>query len=80
GKVPQWYNPVTDRTSALANWKIENERTIVSVTLEANESGFVIFKEESKEVLAKAKAAEFEKIQVLDENWELQFDPEFKGP
>ncbi|URM36242.1 glycosylhydrolase-like jelly roll fold domain-containing protein [Flavobacterium anhuiense] len=80
GKVPQWYNPVTDQTSALANWKIENGRTIVSITLEANESGFVIFKEGTKEVLAKGKIAEFEKVQVLDENWELQFDPEFKGP
>ncbi|WP_433831603.1 glycosyl hydrolase [Flavobacterium anhuiense] len=80
GKVPQWYNPVTDKTSVLTNWKIENGRIIVSLTLEANESGFVIFKEETKEVLAKGKVSEFEKVQVLDENWELQFDPEFKGP
>ncbi|KRD08935.1 DNA-binding protein [Flavobacterium sp. Root901] len=80
GKLPQWYNPVTDKTTVLENWKIENGRTIVSLSLNENESGFVIFKEETKEVLAKAKVAEFEKVQVLDENWELQFDPEFKGP
>jgi len=80
GKIPVWYNPVTDKTAVLENWKIENGRTIVSLSLNENESGFVIFKEETKEVLAKAKVAEFEKVQVLDENWELQFDPEFKGP
>lgn len=80
GKLPQWYNPVTDKTTVLENWKIENGRTIVSLSLNENESGFVIFKEETKEVLSKAKVAEFEKVQVLDENWELQFDPEFKGP
>ena len=57
GKVPQWYNPVTDQTLALANWKIENGRTIVAINLEANESGFVIFKEEAKEVFAKGKAS-----------------------
>ncbi|SEO66482.1 alpha-L-rhamnosidase [Flavobacterium sp. CF108] len=79
GKIPVWYNPVTDKTSALANWKIENGRTILTINLDANESGFVIFKEETKEVLAQGKSSEFEKVQTLDENWELQFDPAFKG-
>ncbi|HQK39272.1 MAG TPA: glycosyl hydrolase, partial [Flavobacterium alvei] len=82
GKIPVWYNPVTDKTSALANWKIENGRTIVALALDANESGFVIFKEETKEVQAKGyqKGLEFENVQTLDENWELQFDSEYKGP
>jgi hypothetical protein len=82
GKVPQWYNPVTDKTSKLTNWKIENGRTIVALTLDANESGFVIFKGEAKEVSAKSdqKNLEFETVQTLDENWNLQFDPAFKGP
>lgn len=82
GKIPQWYNPVTDKTSALANWKIENGRTIVSIHLEANESGFVIFKEETTAILVQGyqKGMEFESVQTLDENWELQFDSEFKGP
>lgn len=82
GKIPVWYNPVTDKTTILSNWKVENERTIVSINLEANESGFVIFKEKTKEVLAKGnqKGIEFESVQTLDENWELQFDSEYKGP
>jgi hypothetical protein len=82
GKIPVWYNPVTDTTSALANWKIENGRTIVDINLDANESGFVIFKENTKEVLAQGyqKGLEFENVQTLDENWELQFDPKYKGP
>ena len=82
GKIPQWYNPITDKTSALANWKIENRRTIVSIHLEANESGFVIFKEETTAILAQGyqKGMEFESVQPLDENWELQFDSEYKAP
>jgi len=82
GRTPEWYNPVTDKTTTLANWKIENGRTIVLINLEANESGFVIFKDETKEVLAQGnqKGIEFESVQTLDENWELRFDPEFKGP
>jgi hypothetical protein len=82
GKIPQWYNPVTDKTTALTNWKMENGRTIVSINLDANESGFVIFKEETTAILAQGyqKGMEFVSVQTLDENWELQFDPEFKGP
>ena len=82
GKIPQWYNPVTDKTTALANWKIENERTIVTISLAENESGFVIFKEKTTAILAKGyqKGIEFDSVQTLDENWELQFDPAFFGP
>ncbi|PIF70873.1 glycosyl hydrolase [Flavobacterium sp. 2] len=82
GKIPVWYNPVTDKTSDTAKWMIENDRTIVSITLDANESGFVIFKDEIKELLVEnyKKSPEFEIVQSLDENWELQFDPAFKGP
>lgn len=82
GKIPVWYNPVTDKTTALPNWKIENGRTIVTITLDKNESGFVIFKEETKNVSAQGyqKGYDFETVQTLDDNWELQFDSEFKGP
>ena len=82
GKIPVWYNPVTDTSSALANWKIENGRTIIPLELDKNESGFVIFKEETQNSSAKGNQnnADFETVQTLDENWELQFDAEFKGP
>jgi hypothetical protein len=82
GKIPEWYNPVTDKTTALGNWKIENERTIVIISLAENESGFVIFKDKTNDVLAEGfqRGIEFESVQTLDENWELQFDPSFHGP
>ncbi|WP_294959589.1 glycosyl hydrolase [uncultured Flavobacterium sp.] len=82
GKIPVWYNPVTDKTSNVKKWVITFDRTIVSITLDANESGFVIFKEDAKNYVEKEyhKGLEFETVQMLDENWDLQFDPEFKGP
>ena len=82
GKTPELYNPVTDKTTILADWKIENGRTIIPIVLDANESCFVIFRERTKETLSNKKQnyAELEKVQTLDENWELQFDPEFHGP
>lgn len=82
GKIPQWYNPVTDKTTALINWKMENGRTIVTISLSENESGFVIFKEETTAILAQGyqKGIEFDSVHTLDENWELQFDQAFQGP
>jgi hypothetical protein len=82
GKIPKLYNPVTDKTTILSNWKIENGRTIIPIVLEANESCFIIFKEETKETYLNKKQnyPELETVQTLDENWELQFDTEFKGP
>lgn len=82
GKIPELYNPVTDKTTVLSDWKIENGRTIIPITLDANESCFIIFKENTKETLSNKKQnyAALETVQTLDENWELQFDPEFNGP
>ncbi|MFZ0596859.1 MAG: glycosyl hydrolase [Flavobacterium sp.] len=82
GKIPELYNPVTDKTTVLSNWKIENGRTIIPIVLNANESCFIIFKEETKETISDKKQnyAEVETVQTLDENWELQFNPEFHGP
>jgi hypothetical protein len=78
GKIPEWYNPITDNTTALQNWKEENGRTIVSISFDENESGFVIFKE--KATTSEIQSTAFETVQTLDENWELQFDPAFHGP
>jgi len=82
GKIPVLYNPVTDKTTILADWKIESGRTIIPIVLEANESCFIIFKEETKETSSNKKQnyAVLETVQTLDENWDLQFDPEFHGP
>jgi hypothetical protein len=82
GKRPVWYNPVTDKTTALTHWKEENGRTIIAFVLEANESGFVVFKAATKGISATGNqnGADFELVQTVDENWELQFDPAFHGP
>ena len=78
GKIPEWYNPVTDKTSVLQYWKEESGRTRVLISFDENESGFVIFKE--KATTSEIKTTIFETVQAIDENWELQFDPAFHGP
>jgi hypothetical protein len=82
GKIPELYNPVTDKITVLSDWRIENGRTIIPIVLDANESCFIIFKENTKETVSNKKQnyADLEAVQTLDENWELQFDSEYKGP
>ncbi|WP_163399564.1 glycosyl hydrolase [Flavobacterium fluviatile] len=81
-KMPFWYNPVTDESTVLTDFVIEKGRTVIPIQLDANESGFVIFKEDiNSKIGQKTKNwNEFEIVQTLDENWNLQFDETFKGP
>ena len=82
GKIPKWYNPVTDKTTVLQNWRQENGRAIVDLSLVENESGFVIFSSKSNEKIAQSNAnwSDFETVETLDEKWNLQFDDAFNGP
>ncbi len=82
GKIPELYNPVTDKTIALKQWKVENGRTVIELQLDKNESCFVVFKNQSKESNFDKGANwdVYKTVQTLDENWGLQFDAEFKGP
>ncbi|WP_418262437.1 glycosyl hydrolase [Flavobacterium faecale] len=80
GKIPELYNPVTDKSTAVTEWKLENGRTIISLQLDKNESCFVIFKEKANSIALDTKGTDFETLQTLDENWEIQFAPNFKGP
>jgi hypothetical protein len=81
-KYIELYNPVLDKTRVISNWKLENGRTILPLSLEANESCFVVFKNSTLEKLASSKQnwVNFEKVFTLDENWAIQFDPQFQGP
>ncbi|MGM8360937.1 glycosyl hydrolase [Flavobacterium sp. ARAG 55.4] len=82
GKIPSVYNPVTDETTVVKQWEVKNGRTIIPLELDKNESCFVIFKE--KTTVSKSKNGSnifhYETVKTLDENWNLQFAPNFKGP
>ncbi len=82
GKVPVLYNPVTDKTTVLNQWKVENGRTIIPLQLDKNESCFVIFKEKTEQINADKGTnwSDLQTVKTLDENWNLQFDANFKVP
>jgi hypothetical protein len=82
GKTPILFNPVTNTYTDLSTWKIENGRTIIPIKLDANASYFVIFKDYTNKKLSEGNKnwSTFETVEVLNEDWKLQFDSEFKGP
>jgi len=82
GKTPYLYNPVTDKEVAINEWRNENGRTIIPLQFDKHESCFVIFKENTNQVKSDMGKNwfNFKTIQTLNEDWTLQFNPEFYGP
>ncbi|WBL24677.1 glycosyl hydrolase [Zunongwangia sp. HGR-M22] len=81
GQKPYLYDPVTNETRPLRNWKEENKRTVVPLKFAKNASLFLLFKEKtSEEQLAKGKNwHEFENLDNLDEKWILSFEKKYYG-
>ncbi|MCM8568475.1 DNA-binding protein [Gramella jeungdoensis] len=82
GKIPFLYDPVTDETLKLNTWEKEEGRTVFSLKFSKNESLFILLKkEDGEESLENGKNwRSFSTEKVLDENWKIQFDPQFYGP
>lgn len=82
GKTPFVYNPVTDETFQLPNWKNENGRSVFKLKFSKNGSLFILLKEQKKKkLLIDGKNwRTFKTEKELDENWKIQFDPKFHGP
>ena len=82
GKEPVLYHPISNETTSLHNWKVENGRTIIPLQFLPNEAYFIIFKEKTdkKSSTGNLNWPSFKTEKVLDEKWLLQFDSEFHGP
>ncbi|MDN3594842.1 glycosyl hydrolase [Zunongwangia endophytica] len=76
------YDPVTDETTALQNWKIENKRTEFPLKFSKNGSLFIIFKGNTSksEVSRGQNWNSYTQIKKLDEQWNLSFAKEYNGP
>ena len=82
GRVPYIYYPESGKEHRLNEWKIVNGRTDIPLRLDAKESCFIRFKEETRETVRKSGLnwLTFNNLKTLDENWDIQFDPKFQGP
>ena len=49
GMLPEWWNPMTGEITEQFSWKANENRTEVTMRLEAGESAFIIFRKPTKE-------------------------------
>ena len=81
-KKPYLYNPVTDTYVAIKQWKIKENRLQIPLRFDKNESLFIILKG-SREKSSSAVGENWNSYtteKVLDQEWKLQFAPEFNEP
>lgn len=69
---PEIWNPVTGEIKNAENWKIENNRTCVSLTLVENESLFVVFRKVTTDKCNK-NSVKSEKIPIEIRDWKVTF-------
>ncbi len=82
GRWPELYDPLSGEIMAAGNWKSENGRTMVPLTLAPNGSVFIVLE---KKTTAQASPADAglpgpEKAVDLQGAWEVRFDPGLGGP
>ncbi len=79
GKKPEVWNPLNGQTAPVT-YTIEEGNTIVSLTLEAKESVFVVFGKPTEERSYRVPSTEMQVIRQLTGPWQLQFMPDLGAP
>ncbi|HEY9258677.1 glycosyl hydrolase [Chitinophaga sp.] len=81
GKQPEWWNAVTGEIRDLPVFTMQNENTVVPLTLAPYESGFVLFRKKATTTnISKANFPESTILQELKAPWQVRFDTAQRGP
>lgn len=82
GYVPQIFDPLTGEIRAVADWKIQNGRTVLPLKLDANGSVFIVLRQPVTRVIVKKHNnwPTIKPLQTLGETWTVKFDNAFGGP
>ncbi|RZK56885.1 MAG: DNA-binding protein, partial [Pedobacter sp.] len=85
-KIPYLYDAISDKTIVLKSWAAFNERNLLKIDMEANQSLFVIFEApiEGNPVIKTfgrvSNSQTFKPIQNLSTDWQVKFNPSYGGP
>ncbi|QIK55680.1 DNA-binding protein [Dysgonomonas sp. HDW5B] len=79
GRIPERWNPVTGEISTDIQWNIQNKRTNVSLTLDANESVFIVLKTPTDQIKNQLKVTEIHSPIVINTPWQVLFDEKSRG-
>jgi len=82
GKTPELFDPLTGETKNAGDWKIVNDRTVLTIKLDASGSIFVVLKKTTSatKTTAHQNWPKTITIQTLTQTWSVQFAKSFGGP
>ena len=80
---PQLWDGITGVTRAINDYIVENERTIVPLEMESDQSFFIVFTNESNEFLNEGyvkNSPEYKTLQTINTPWQIDFGNEKFAP
>ncbi|HEV8271723.1 MAG TPA: glycosyl hydrolase [Chitinophagaceae bacterium] len=80
GKMPEIWDPVNKTINETLSLKIEKERTIVYLSLEANQSYFIVFRKKAREIKPGGWTVTTSWGTSFSKKWEVLFDKNLGGP
>jgi hypothetical protein len=83
GKVPELFDPLTGKVSALPSYSIKAQQTVIPMRFEAYQGLFIIFRQKAATpatVKAKPNFPEYKPMQEVKGPWAVQFDPAWVSP
>lgn len=80
GRIPELWNPASGVIKTDNNWHISNGRTVMDVSLEPNESCFIVLQTPTAKSESKTKEEEVIATTPITSAWTVFFDKEMRGP
>ena len=80
GRIPELWDPVSGNITAVSNWNMVQDRTVLTISLEANGSVFVVLRKPALVSSRHSVPQTLKKVEEIDGNWTLQFDSLKGGP
>jgi len=74
GLAPEWWNPIDGSTHIITDFSSENGYTSLSIHLEPEESGFVVFRGKGVRGVKGVRGGEGVREISLDSHWDITFD------
>lgn len=82
GRLPELYDPVTDKTREASSWRFDQQRTVLPIRLERNGSVFIILRKPATTNKREEgnNWIDAEIAQTLSVQWKVTFSEDFGGP
>jgi hypothetical protein len=81
GRKPEWWDPMTGDRRDLPEFREQEGITVVPLRLEAEQSGFVVFrKPATRDKQPGQNFPELKTLLAVNSSWEVSFDPKWGGP